>query len=118
MKQSRIVGTHPSPGTTLLTHTTNILASAEKMFPTPPSHEHPMQSPCGQMEHTTDLNSDINALNQNGIKMEPGYNGYSPAYLPDDNKVRVVFVNEMKFIYKELRFKIQKHDEHFVNLRC
>jgi hypothetical protein len=68
----------------------NILASAEliKMFPTPPSHEQPMQSPCGHLEGTTDPSNDVALSGQNGIKTEPGLNGCSPSYLSEDpNKV-------------------------------
>ncbi|EFX71474.1 hypothetical protein DAPPUDRAFT_60138 [Daphnia pulex] len=70
----------------------NILASAEfsNMFPTPPSHEHPMQSPCGQMEGSVDLlGGDMNNSGHNGIKSEPGsghsLNGCSPTYLQEDS---------------------------------
>lgn len=93
-----IAAAHPSPGTTMLGghHLTaggvNILASAEfsNMFPTPPSHEHPMQSPCGQMEGSVDLmNIDMNNSGHNGIKSEPGsgnsLNGCSPTYLQEDS---------------------------------
>ena len=71
----------------------NILASAElsKMFPTPPSHEHPMQSPCGQLEGSTDMmtGSDMILSSHNGIKSEPSaMNGCSPTYMQEDNKVR------------------------------
>ena len=75
----------------------NILAPAElsKMFPTPPSHEYPMQSPCGQMEGLVDGVGDMNSNGglQNGVKSEPGMNGCSPTYLQEDvNKVRIEFV--------------------------
>lgn len=86
VKGPRTGPAHPSPGTTMLGHPANILASAEKMFPTPPSHEHPMQSPCGQLEHAADLNSDVSAMGHNGVKMEPGYNGCSPSCLADDGR--------------------------------
>ncbi len=100
----RIAPAHPSPGgTTMLAnnHLTaggvNILAPAElsKMFPTPPSHEYPMQSPCGQMEGLVDGVGDMNSNGglQNGVKSEPGMNGCSPTYLQEDvNKVRIEFV--------------------------
>lgn len=97
----RIPAAHPSPGsgTTvsgiggLTTSGVNILASAElsKMFPTPPSHEHPMQSPCGQLEGSTDASGDLSSGSsgsQNGIKTEAGLNGCSPTYSQEDpNKV-------------------------------
>lgn len=102
VSRPRVAPAHPSPGGTTTTtlsnnHLTaggvNILASAElsKMFPTPPSHEHPMQSPCGQMEGLVDGSGDV-ALSgglQNGVKSEPGLNGCSPTYLhqEDSNKV-------------------------------
>jgi len=99
----RIAPAHPSPGgTTVLgnNHLTaggvNILAPAElsKMFPTPPSHEYPMQSPCGQMEGLVDGVGDMNSNGglQNGVKSEPGMNGCSPTYLQEDvNKVKFLF---------------------------
>ena len=92
----RIPAAHPSPGsgTTVagLTSTSgvNILASAElsKMFPTPPSHEHPMQSPCGQLEGSADASGDLSSGSQNGVKTEAGLNGCSPTYSQEDpNKV-------------------------------
>ena len=75
----------------------NILASAEliKMFPTPPSHEQPMQSPCGHLEGTTDPSNDVALSGQNGIKSEPGLNGCSPSYLSEDpNKVNSCLISE------------------------
>ena len=93
----RIAPAHPSPGGGMTTlggqHLTaggvNILASAElsKMFPTPPSHEHPMQSPCGQLEGSTDMmTSDM--MSMNGVKSEPSaMNGCSPTYMQEDTKV-------------------------------
>ena len=84
-------GAHPSPAG-LTGGGVNILASAElsKMFPTPPSHEHPMQSPCGQLEGSVDAQGDLSTGgSQNGVKSEPGLNGCSPTYTQEDaNKVR------------------------------
>ena len=95
-KPPRIAPAHPSPGTTL-GHLTaggvNIRASAEfsNMFPTPPSHEHPMQSPCCQMEGSVEMGGDVNSVSHNGIKSEPGLNGCSPTYQTEDaNKVRTI----------------------------
>ena len=71
----------------------NILASAElsKMFPTPPSHEQPMQSPCGQLEGSTDIGCGVGSVGDllyNNIKNESSMNGLSPPYTSDDpNKV-------------------------------
>lgn len=87
-RPTRIGPAHPSPG---LSHHlmagggVNILAPAElsKMFPTPPSHEHPMQSP--QMEGLVESGPD-----QNGIKTE--LNGSSPTY-EDPNKVATITFN-------------------------
>lgn len=96
-KPSRTAPAHPSPGTTTLGHLTaggvNILASAEfsNMFPTPPSHEHPMQSPCGQMEGSVDISGDMSMVSHNGIKSEHGLNGCSPTYMQEDvNKVNIL----------------------------
>ena len=109
-KGQRTAPAHPSPGATTLGghHLTgaagggvNILAAAEfsNMFPTPPSHEHPMQSPCGQMEGSvdmamTDLSSAVVQLN--GVKSEPGmtgHNGCSPGYHDDDTSTATKVYN-------------------------
>ena len=90
-KPPRIAPAHPSPGTTTLGHlTAGNLASAEfsNMFPTPPSHEHPMQSPCGQMEGPVEMSGDVN-----GIKSEPGINGCSPTYMQEDANKVLIFLN-------------------------
>ena len=104
------------------------MASAElsKMFPTPPSHEHPMQSPCGQLEGSNDAGGDLSSGSsgsQNGVKTEPGLNGCSPTYSQEDpNKVSFFFyfllIRQIESVGTSSKFEFDIFVITTLNLNC